>query len=147
MILTRELGRLSKWLRIVGFDAEYYDNDNMSSLIIRALRENRTVITRRKTIGDLKVVTVGQDDVRDQLRTILSAFSFQPEKKDLFRRCVVCNCELVQIEKEMIKDKVPEYVYNSQDVFFSCPRCQRLYWKGSHWEHVQAFLQDIKERL
>lgn len=142
VILTRELGRLSKWLRIVGFDAEYYDSDNVSTLIIRALREDRTVITRRKSIGNLKVITVNQDDVRAQLREILAAFSYQPRETDLFRRCVVCNQELIQVEKAAIQDKVPEYVYATQSTFFRCPKCRRLYWKGSHWEHVQAFLQD-----
>lgn len=144
VILTRELGRLCKWLRILGFDAEYYKEDNLASLIIRALRDKRTVITRRKEIGDLKIVIISSDHVKEQIQEVLTVFDYRLEKAKMFSRCVVCNQELVPADKEKVRDKVPEYVFQTQDRFFCCEKCGRVYWQGTHWGNVQDFLKNIK---
>jgi len=141
VILTGELGRLCKWLRIIGFDAEYYKEENLSSLIIRSLRDKRTVITRRKKVGDLKVVTVRSDHIQEQIKQVLAAFDYSPEPDKMFLRCVVCNRKLVSADKAEVRGKVPEYVFQTKDVFLRCEQCGRVFWQGTHWGKVRDFLK------
>lgn len=145
-LLTRELGRLSKWLRILGFDAAYFNQDNISSLIIQALRDNRIIITRNhrlpKSCG-IKIVLIKAEKIKEQVSEVLKALKITPGSDMMFSRCIICNAELVGIDKEKIKDKVPEYVFKTQQDFITCPKCNRLYWQGTHWGNVQNTLKGI----
>jgi len=143
VILTKELGKLCKWLRIIGFDAVYCEEDTLPSLIIQALREKRTVITKRKAIDDLKVIRVHSDEVKEQIKEILTSFKITLDEKQMFRRCVLCNEELEEVSPQDVKDKVPEYVFRTQEKFFHCKKCQRVYWQGTHWGNVCALLKEI----
>ena len=142
-ILTKEVGRLCKWLRILGFDAEYFSEDNLAGLVIKALRENRIIVTRKRKVDDLKVIRVYANDVKEQLREVLTQLNLKPNEKKMFTRCVICNKILEKVEKEKIKEKVPLYVYKTQDEFCQCPSCQRIYWQGTHWGNVKKIIQDL----
>lgn len=142
-ILTKEVGRLCKWLRILGFDAEYFSEDNLATLIIKALKENRIIVTRKKKIDDLKVIRVYANDVKEQLREVLTQLELKPDEDKMFTRCVICNKTLEKVEKEKIKEKVPLYVYQTQNEFYQCPSCRRIYWQGTHWGNVKKIIQDL----
>ncbi len=143
-ILTKELGRLCKWLRILGFDSVYFNSDNMATLVIEALRENRIIITRRKKVDNLKVVTVSSNEVKSQLKEVIRKLEIeQIDQRRMFSRCVICNEVLVEVEKQAIKSEVPEYVYQTQDKFFRCPSCKRIYWEGTHWGNVKRILKEV----
>jgi uncharacterized protein with PIN domain len=145
-ILTKELGRLAQWLRILGYDSAYFKQDNPSSLIIQSLRDNRIIITRNshlsKPLG-IKVVLIEAEKIKEQLGEMLQKLKIKPDTKVMFTRCIICNVELVDIDKEKIKDKVPEYVFNTQEGFVTCPSCKRIYWSGTHWGNVQKTLEEI----
>ena len=142
-ILTKEVGRLCRWLRILGFDAEYFLENNLATLIIKALRENRVIVTRKKKIDDLKVIRVYANDVKEQLREVLAQLRFKPDEDKMFTRCVICNKTLEKVEKEEVKEKVPLYVYQTQNEFYQCPSCRRIYWQGTHWGNVKKIIQDL----
>ncbi|MCM8780871.1 MAG: Mut7-C RNAse domain-containing protein [Candidatus Omnitrophica bacterium] len=145
-ILTKELGRLAKWLRILGLDAEYFNQGNPSSLIIQALREERVIITRNHRLPKargIKILVITQGQLKSQLTEVLEKFSIRPNPELMFSRCTICNLELEHVDKRAIKEKVPEYVFNTQDEFFICPRCQRIYWSGTHWKNVENTLKEI----
>ena len=145
-IVTRELGRLAKWLRILGFDTAYHNIDNVSTLIITALREDRIILTRNTKIGQhkgIKIIKIDSDFVKKQLTQVLGDLKISPRQDLMFSRCIICNKELIAIEKTSIKDKVPEFVYNTQEEFVSCPVCGRIYWQGTHWGNVSDTLKDI----
>jgi hypothetical protein len=146
-ILTRELGRLSKWLRILGFDTVYYNSDNIATLIIQALRDDRIVITRKKAIGQLKTVNIQKDEIKDQLKEVISKLNLEIDEEAMFTRCVVCNELLDELSKEDVKDKVPEYVYNTQEEFYGCKSCKRIYWQGTHWGNVKKLLKEVGLRV
>lgn len=147
-ILTQELGRLAKWLRILGYDCVYFKQVSLSSLLIQALRDNRIILTRNLRLVDkargCKVIEIKADKVSEQLKQVLGELQIKPDSEKMFSRCILCNEELVNIDKEKIKDKVPEYVFNTQEEFFTCPSCQRIYWPGTHWGNVQVALKEIK---
>ena len=146
-IATKELGKLSKWLRILGFDTEYYTQDNKSSLVISALRDERVVLTRLMRFPQghgIKVLHINSDFVKEQIKQLINELGLRLEKEQMFSRCTICNQEVVAIEKEKIKDNVPEYVYRTQSDFSICPVCARVYWQGSHWGNVSKILEEIK---
>jgi uncharacterized protein with PIN domain len=145
-LLTRELGRLAKWLRILGFDSRYLGEVSSGSLIIEALREERVILTRNhrlpKSCG-VKIIVLEAEKIKEQVQEALNVLKIQPESDKMFRRCILCNEELAETEKENIKDKVPEYVYKTQENFLTCPKCKRIYWQGTHWGNVVETLKDI----
>lgn len=144
LILTQELGRLAKWLRILGLDTEYFHQDNLSSLLILALRDERIILTRNQRLprtSGIKIILVKAEKLKEQIAEVLAVLKIQPDKHLMFSRCTICNAELVAIEKNKVKDKVPEYVFKTQSNFVTCPKCQRIYWQGSHWGNVEETLQ------
>jgi hypothetical protein len=146
-ILTRELGRLAKWLRILGFDTAYFNQDNTGALVIQALRENRIIITRNQKLANaarVKLLLVKAEKLKEQLPEILKGLNLTPNSDMMFSRCIICNVELTRIEKEEVKGKVPEYVFETQSDFIRCPHCQRIYWSGTHWGNVSDILKEIK---
>ena len=145
-LLTRELGRLSRWLRILGFDSVYFNQDNASTLIIQALRDNRIIITRNTRLpksSGIKIILIKAEKIKEQVQKVLKTLQITPASDMMFSRCIICNVELVSIDKEKIKDSVPEYVFKTQTDFITCPKCERIYWRGTHWGNVQNTLKGI----
>jgi len=146
-ILTKELGRLAKWLRILGFDTSYYNQDKLSSLIIQALRDERIILTRNQRLPQargLKIVLIKNEKIKKQVEEVLKTLKIVLEPEMMFSRCILCNAKLADIAKDKVKDKVPEYVFKTQEDFVTCPKCQRIYWQGTHWGNVQKTLEEIK---
>ena len=145
-ILTKELGRLAKWLRILGFDTIYFNQDNLSPLIIQALRDDRIILTRNQRLSrptGIKIVLIKKEKIKEQIYEVLKELNIQPDSQTMFSRCIICNEELVDIKKEKIKDRVPEYVFKTQEDFITCPKCKRIYWQGTHWGNVNKILEEI----
>ncbi len=147
LLLTQELGRLAKWLRILGYDAEYAKDSNSPSLIIQALRQERIILTRNHRLPasrGIKIITLKTQKLKEQLAEALGELKVEPKTDRMFSRCTICNKELVSIDKNKIKGKVPEYVYNTQEDFFACTACNRIYWQGTHWGNVNSLIKEIK---
>jgi uncharacterized protein with PIN domain len=145
-LLTKELGRLAKWLRILGFDTAYSKESKAGTLIIDALREERIIITRNHRLPagrGVRIVVIEAEKIKAQLGEILAAFKIKPDPEEMFTRCILCNEELQAAEKEKVKDRVPEYVYKTQEEFITCPKCKRIYWQGTHWGNVEKTLKEI----
>ncbi|MBL7084801.1 MAG: Mut7-C RNAse domain-containing protein [Candidatus Omnitrophica bacterium] len=147
-ILTKELGRLAKWLRILGYDSKFYRQDKLSTLVIQALREERVILTRNSRLSRFpgpRVVKIDSDFVDKQIKQVLGQIKLKAKPKEMFSRCTICNAELDDVAKGHIKNKVPEYVYETQKNFRICPKCKRVYWQGTHWGNVRKYLEKIKK--
>ena len=145
-LLTKELGRLAKWLRILGYDTLYFNQDNLSSLIIQALRDNRIILTRNHRLPQsrgVKILLIKAERIKEQMPQVLETLKLEPDSGKMFSRCIICNEELVGIDKEKVKDKVPEYVFKTQEDFVTCPKCKRIYWRGTHWGNVEQTLKEV----
>ena len=146
LLLTKELGRLAKWLRILGFDAEYSKESNPASLIIQALREERAILSRNHRLPaarGLKIIILKEEKIREQLREALKILAVEPSGQIMFKRCTICNVGLEPIAKEKVNGKVPEYVFKTQESFFICPKCNRIYWHGTHWGNVNSIIKEL----
>ena len=146
-LATIELGRLCKWLRILGYDCEYFTENSLVSLTIKSLQEDRVILTRNvrlSTRAGYKAVHIKSDFVKEQLRQVLDDLRLGPDEETMFRRCTICNLLLGPIEKKEAKDKVPEFVYETNEDFVRCPECRRIYWHGTHWGNVREYLDGIR---
>ena len=131
------LGRLAKWLRILGYDTIYADKSFKENIILKSLTDNRVLITRNSRLSEKrawKLVLIKSDKFLEQAAQVVKELKLTISEKNFFSRCTFCNTELTNVtEKESIKQKVPVYVYDTQDKFSVCAHCGRIYWAGTHY--------------
>lgn len=142
-IADQNVGKLARWLRLLGYDTVIFEGKDDGDLIKAALSGERVLLTKDRQIikrrtavsGQLPVLLVEQDEPEDQLITVIKKLSMT--EKELFSRCLECNSQLLPRQKEEIKERVPPYVFKTQESYMECPRCHRIYWKGTHWKAMQ----------
>ncbi len=131
------LGRLAKWLRMMGYDVTFFNDADDLALLRHARAEGRLLLTRDRALarraGSLGVM-IHHQTLEAQLKE-LTARGFIDGPLDE-TRCPVCNARLQPIAKEDARERVPPYVYQTQDEFYECPQCHRIYWAGTHWQNV-----------
>ncbi len=145
-ILTKELGRLARWLRLLGYDAAYFASDDMKPLFITAFNESRVVITKRlrmSEIKSIKVVYLRKDLLKDQISELRKKIRLKINDRALFTRCADCNREVYKIDRGSVRDIVPAYVYKTQKNFFQCPSCAKIFWKATHWDRAEEFVHEV----
>jgi uncharacterized protein len=134
----RMLGRLVKWLRIIGQDVIYGPHLTGYGLIRAARAENRLILTRDRGLKQKQpppYLFIESDHYRDQLRQVVSHCGLELGD-ELFTRCIECNTLLESRAKETLEKVVPPYVFSSQEKFFSCPTCRRVYWPATHHQRM-----------
>jgi len=140
------LGRLAKWLRILGYDTFYNPWILEGELIRRAAEEGRIILTRRKTftkdISSIRWLYIESDRPREQLQQVIRHFKLDPYKY-IFTICTLCNQRVLPVEKEEVKGMVPPLIFQTQETFFRCPNCGKIYWEGSHLQGVKRWLSNI----
>ncbi|MGH7896576.1 MAG: Mut7-C RNAse domain-containing protein [Candidatus Binatia bacterium] len=145
-VADKMLGRLARWLRILGYDVLYGTNFSGRGLLAAARSEGRIVLTRDRRLarrpGMPPCLLVEDDHFRDQLRQVVSEFAIDP-RATLFRRCVECNAELDDIGSAEAAGRVPEFVLATQTRYRRCPRCRHLYWEATHVDRVRRELERI----
>lgn len=141
------LGRLAKWLRVVGYDVIYLKSGEDFELVKLAEAEDRMILTRdSKLVENEKIknfIFIKSEDLEKQIRQVMKELNLRIDEDKLFSRCTICNVMISEVEKESIKDLVPEYVYKTQDEFYQCKVCRRVYWKGSHYEKMREKINKI----
>ncbi len=137
------VGRLCRWLRLIGEDVEYYKGDDKTGIIYMSLKTRSIILTRncslsrRKALG---ICLIKDDDFRKQLRQVIDEFSIDVDPEKIFTRCTECNTMLVAFDKKKVKGRVPAFVFETQNKFSICRECQKIYWKGTHSELVKKVL-------
>ena len=145
-IVSRELGRLARWLRILGYDTSYFNSTDKRNLLITALREERLIITRTSALKDhhgLEMVYIESDKVEKQIKQVITELKLIIPQKVLFSRCVECNQILQNISKQEAEGKVPPDVFKTVEQFRKCPDCKKIYWVGTHWNNVKKFAAQL----
>ena len=144
-VAERTLGKLAKWLRILGFDTVYAANVTGEELINTA--KNRILLTRTKRIWNMIIAKEGifitSNYPFEQLREVILALGIEKEDIRPFSRCIRCNASIRLIEKNAVRGKVPDYIWETQNTFHTCGHCRRIYWSGSHIQRSR----DIIKRL
>jgi len=144
-VVTGELGRLARWLRILGFDTILFDARSKRELVLCSLREDRVVITRDSGMSrftGVRMLRIESDHLEEQLAQVIRTLDIHPREEEMFSICVICNKPLAYIAKSAVKENVPPHVFQTNEVFKVCGACKRIYWKGTHWRLAKAFLKD-----
>ena len=147
------VGKLAKWLRMMGYDTLFFNGSDDSHMVAIALAEGRVILTRDTQIMRRRVVTSGQlkailiqgDKPEQQMRQVIDSLNLDCQFRP-FTICLECNQPLLPRSKEQVKDLVPPYVFQTQVKYVECPTCHRIYWRGTHWqamtEKLKKFMKD-----
>jgi uncharacterized protein len=149
-VLDTHLGKLARYLRMLGFDTLYWNQRTDEELAAISSREHRILLTRDQGLLKRKIITHGsfvrstnpQEQVIEVLRRYDLANLIAP-----FARCLRCNQLLLPVLKEEVLDRLQPDTAASQEEFLLCVYCDQLYWKGSHHKHMLAMITSIIEVL
>jgi uncharacterized protein len=140
------LGRLARWLRVLGYDTSYDETLADPVLVQLAREQSRLLLTRdRHLLRELRparAFEVRQDDPLQQLRDVVLELALPPPT-GLFTRCLLCNAPLDAMERQEALAALPEAVRDLPGPVRRCPSCGRLYWDGSHVRRMRAALERV----
>lgn len=140
------VGKLVKYLRMFGFDCLVNNNYFKDELISISLEHKRTILTRDRHLLKRNEITHGywirNEDPIQQVKEVIERFHLEKVIKE-FTRCMECNNELQKIEKIEIEHLLPPKVKEHHNEFYKCPSCNRLYWKGTHYEKMKIMIEQI----
>ncbi len=135
------LGKLARRLRLFGVDVRYERGVKGMEAYRRAKADGRTFLTRHHRFKNMPdVLYVNSDNVNEQVEQVRRILHLKAgakkEDKGFLTRCSVCNEPLTQIGREQARPAIPFYIYQIHTEFRRCPKCQRVYWSGSHMKKM-----------
>ena len=149
-IVDHNVGKLTKLLRLMGFDAVFFAGLDDADMVATALAENRVVLTRDTQImkrgiiasGQVRAMLIEGDRAELQVRQVIAGLGLRLQIEP-FSLCLECNQPLEPKDREGMKHRVPPYVYQTQQHYMECPNCHRVYWRGTHWQAMAQRLDRI----
>ncbi len=141
------LGKLARYLRLLGFDTVFKNHIADAHLVQLALSERRIILSR--DIGLLKrgEVTHGYwlraTAPRTQLRELVAALQLESLCRP-FSRCAQCNQQLHEVDKVSLRSRLPADTLSYYERFMQCSRCRKLYWSGSHYRRMSRFFASLQ---
>ena len=142
------LGKLAKWLRIIGFDTIYAPK-NLAKALMGTNGKPRIYLTRTRRMTCMgktpTCIFIVSDDPFEQLKEVIDAVDMMPEDVKPFSRCIRCNISIRQVDKTYVRGLVPEYILETQHIFQTCTGCGRIYWPGTHAERSREVIKKLFE--
>ena len=141
------LGKLARWMRILGLDTLYFNAVEDRELARLAATENRILVTRDHRLVERKLVRdrsflIESENWKEQIKEFLGKCDCLGSIKPM-SRCIVCNCLLRIVQRHSVKQLVPAFVYQNHNHFQQCPSCRRIYWPGTHGERINRMLAEF----
>jgi uncharacterized protein with PIN domain len=138
------LGKLAKWLRILGFDTDYQAG-TATQRFVDAAEKERILLTRTRQVRDQntgrQLVFITANDPFGQVKQVIQALGLVPADTRPFSRCTRCNISTRQVDRDSVQGSVPDYVWETHTEFKSCSGCGRIYWEGSHIQHSHDLIK------
>lgn len=146
------LGRLAKWLRLIGYDTLYFRAIDDLDLIRIAKQEQRIILTRDTVLSKNKKaeqsILIHSNYALEQLREVLCYFKINAlELPQPFCRCIICNSALIVIDKKSVLNEAPEYIFLNKNSFLKCQNCGKVFWYGSHKKMIDETIEKIFQGL
>jgi hypothetical protein len=145
-VLDSNLGRLTRYLRLLGFDCLYqndYDDETVASI---ADRQQRIVLTRDRALLQRKIITRGyfvrEVRPRPQVKEVLARFDLYRLVAP-FKRCIRCNGELQAVDKQAVEERLEPKTRKYFDTFKMCTACGQIYWQGSHHARSLRLVEEL----
>ena len=140
------LGRLARWLRLLGYDTAYENDADDLELARRARAEGRVLLTRDRALAarrGLRTLLIKSEVLEEQVRQVREALGPPPDPA--LSRCSLCNLPLEPATREEVADRVPPYVLRTHERFRTCPGCGRVYWEGTHLERMRRQMEAFSD--
>jgi uncharacterized protein len=146
-IADATLAKLAKWLRLLGYDTIVFPREAGREMLNLADAGKRIVLTKREDMSERQfsgeLYYVAGKYLGSQLKEVITKFSLTIDKQKIFRICLKCNERLFTVRKEEVHDLVPPYVFANCSEYNKCPRCQSIYWHGTHQRNALQFLEKL----
>lgn len=144
-LCDQNLGKLARWLRMMGFDAQYlkFWNDEK---IKEAIAAGRIFLTRKRSLSNKPGVVLMESDHLEEQIAALDNLLDLGEKIQPLSRCSICNLPLIYAKRGDVEEQVPEYVFATKNEFARCPGCSRIYWRGTHSERFLERMRLIVQK-
>ncbi|MEM3055169.1 MAG: Mut7-C RNAse domain-containing protein [Candidatus Bathyarchaeia archaeon] len=147
------LGKLTRWLRMLGHNVKYSNKLDDSQLISIAKKERRILLTRDLELyqqaiakGVQAFYMEGQTEA-ERLAKLAKKFGINLDIDMATSRCPKCNTRVKPLPKEKVADKVEKTTFSYYNEFWRCPKCEQIYWQGAHWTRIRKTLETAKENL
>ena len=145
-VLDGHLGRLARYLRMLGFDAAYRNDADDAELARCSAAEERILLTRDRGLLRRSVVRLGyllrNDDPRAQLAEVERRYGLA-ERANPFTRCIRCNGLIEPAERAAVADRLQPKTLRYYDTFGRCRSCGTVYWPGSHYERMRRVIDEL----
>jgi len=147
------LGKLTRWLRMMGHDVKYSNKLDDDELTVMAKKERRILLTRdlelyqRATAKGINAFYVAGENEAARLAELAKRFGVSLVIDLANSRCPKCNAKLRVAAKEKLEGKVEKNTFTHYSDFWRCPRCGQIYWQGAHWSRIDATLKAAREKL
>ena len=146
-IADAHLAALARYLRMLGFDTLLADRLDDGEIAGIAAGERRILLSRDRELLKHRVITHGcyvhATKPRRQLEEIVARLDLLAAMTP-FTRCMTCNAELADVDKDSIADRLPPGTLEYYDSFSRCPGCERVYWPGSHHRRMRALIDALR---
>jgi uncharacterized protein with PIN domain len=137
------VGKLARYMRMAGYDVMYINTASDDQIIKIARETDRIILTRDSLMlarrefkkGIIKYLYIKEDKLENQLDQI--KLDLKVSLKPNLIRCIECNEKLIKVKKEDVKNKIPPYVYKTQKNFLYCKKCDKYYWRGTHYQNIK----------
>ena len=143
------LGKLAKWLKILGFDAVFFSKIEDDALLEMAADEDRILLTRDTGLIEkskkVKSLFIESENWRTQVEQVLDFFDLWKEVKPN-SRCIECNVRIKDLPREKAKNLVTPFVFENADTFALCPDCGRVFWRGTHLKDMETKIDHFLKR-
>jgi len=147
------LGKLTRWLRLLGYDIKYFSSLGDKQLIKIAKQEHRTLLTRdlelfhQAMTKEVSVFIVEGETEAEKLANLAKQFELKLEIDVNVSRCPKCNTRIRYVSKDLLVGRIPKGTFSSYDEFWECPSCGQIYWQGAHWKRIGNTLREARQTL
>jgi len=145
-VLDVHLGRLAVYLRFLGYDTLYRNDYTDDELARISAEEKRILLTRDRGLLKRRMVTHGcyvrATTPKHQLAEVVHRLQLAPQSA-LSSRCTVCNSLLTAVAKDQVRHRLPPNTQRCYQDFSYCQGCDKVYWQGSHYHHLQKSFQEM----
>ncbi len=147
------LGSFTRWLRLLGYEAEYFKAASDNFLLERTASENAVLLTRdvelfrRARARGLQAFLAEGEDEAERLSNVASQLGLSLDVDEVLSRCPICGSSLKQVDINEVRDRVPEGTLRRYRDFWVCTGCGKTYWRGGHWKKINETLAKAKRSL
>lgn len=137
------LGKLKKYLRMLGFDTVSIDNPDILKSYEQSNCPPLFFTKKTKNISYHPITVIKTNKIEEQIREIKDIIKPYLNKNIFMTRCIECNSLLESTDKKDIEARIPEYIYHNHEEFKVCPSCKKVYWEGTHANRIKKWIRTL----